>query len=48
MTKQFYAGAEEYIDFFNEVIEALGLEHLIQTETIIVDGEYEMKVSSKI
>jgi hypothetical protein len=29
MIKQFYAGTEEYINFFNEVIEALGLEHLI-------------------
>lgn len=42
MTKTIYAGTEDRVEFFQEIILALGLENIIDYQVKIVDGEYEI------
>ena len=43
-SKQFYIGLDETADLFIEIIKDMGLEDIIKTEKIDVDGECELRV----
>lgn len=41
-----YAGTEDYVEFFEQIISALGLDINYQVE--IVDGEYEITIGGEM
>lgn len=44
MKKNIYCGSEDFVEFFEQIVEALGLD--VKYEVKIVDGEYELEIES--